>query len=232
MEKLEVRTRHHRDAKVTSTQEAMAGMSLLRLTHAMLLALLALNLPAADARKGRGKGQWVRVPKSPPAPTPTGNDFNTVECPKCMTVVMRLLLPMNRGCPMANSTVVSSSNAGRVPTAYCDTLLPKKRACIAYSFGLDGTWDFDKAMVSKGCRVLSFDPLCCGGAHRMGPSHDFIPVGLHTYDGLADSDDPTSAPAARRCTASRHACRAHSSSRRRPCAAPRHAQSPTRRSRC
>ena len=24
----------------------------------------------------------------------------------------------------------------------------------------------------------------------MGPSHDFIPVGLHTYDGLADSDDP------------------------------------------
>jgi hypothetical protein len=45
-------------------------------------------------------------------------------------------------------------------------------------------------MVSKGCRVLSFDPLCCGGAHRMGPSHDFIPVGLHTYDGLADSDDP------------------------------------------
>ena len=47
-----------------------------------------------------------------------------------------------------------------------------------------------QAMVSKGCRVLSFDPLCCGGAHRMGPSHDFIPVGLHTYDGLADSDDP------------------------------------------
>ena len=46
-------------------------------------------------------------------------------------------------------------------------------------------------MVSKGCRVLSFDPLCCGGAHRMGPSHDFIPVGLHTYDGLTDSDDPT-----------------------------------------
>jgi hypothetical protein len=45
-------------------------------------------------------------------------------------------------------------------------------------------------MVAKGCRVLSFDPLCCGGAHRMGPSHDFIPVGLHTYDGLADSDDP------------------------------------------
>ena len=47
-----------------------------------------------------------------------------------------------------------------------------------------------QAMVAKGCRVLSFDPLCCGGAHRMGPSHDFIPVGLHTYDGLADSDDP------------------------------------------
>jgi len=24
----------------------------------------------------------------------------------------------------------------------------------------------------------------------MGPSHDFIPIGLHWYDGLTDSDDP------------------------------------------
>jgi len=152
-------------------------------------------LALCDARpwrgKGRGGGQWVRVQKSPSAPAPpTSHDFDSSDCPKCMTVVMRLLVPGARGCPAANATIVSSSNVGRQPTAYCDTLLPKKRACVAYSFGLEGTWDFDKAMVSKGCRVLSFDPLCCGGAHRMGPSHDFIPVGLHTYDGLADSDDP------------------------------------------
>ena len=144
-----------------------------------------------------------------------------------MTLVMRVLVPAARGCPAANATVVASTNAARVPNAYCDTLLPKKRTCVAYSFGLDGTWDFDKAMVTRGCRVISFDPTCCGAAHRVGEFHDFVPVGLATYDGLADSDDPTSAPAARRCTASRHACRAHSSSRRRPCAAPRHAQSPT-----
>ena len=104
---------------------------------------------------------------------------------------MRLMVPAQRGCPASNATVVASSSTHRVPTAYCQELLPKKRACVAYSFGLDGTWDFDKAMVAQGCRVLSFDPLCCGGAHRMGPSHDFIPVGLHTYDGLADSDDPS-----------------------------------------
>jgi len=133
----------------------------------------------------------VRVPRSPSSPAPPLNhDYDSSDCPKCMTVVMRLLVPGPRGCPAANGTIVSSSNAGRVPTAFCETLLPKKRSCVAYSFGLEGTWDFDKAMVGKGCRVLSFDPLCCGGAHRMGPSHDFIPVGLHTYDGLADSDDP------------------------------------------
>ena len=61
-----------------------------------------------------------------------------------MTVVMRLLVPGAHGCPAANSTIVPSTAAGRVPTAFCDTLMPKKRNCIAYSFGLDGTWDFDK----------------------------------------------------------------------------------------
>jgi len=136
----------------------------------------------------RGKGRGSGSGKSPSSPGE--HSFETVDCPKCMSMVMRMLVPAARGCPAANATVVASSNPARVPNAYCDTLLPKKRACVAYSFGLDGTWDFDKAMVSKGCRVLSFDPLCCGGAHRMGPSHDFIPVGLHTYDGLTDSDDP------------------------------------------
>ena len=195
-------------------------MALGRLLASGLLLLLAP--PPCNGRwrgKGGGRGgQWMRAPRSPSAPAPPAtHDFDSSDCPKCMAVVMRLLQPGPRGCPAANATIVRSSNAGRVPTAYCDTLLPKKRACIAYSFGLEGTWDFDKvrtraqrtstpaarraliiglaransqAMVSKGCRVLSFDPLCCGGAHRMGPSHDFIPVGLHTYDGLVDSDDP------------------------------------------
>ena len=162
-------------------------MALSHLLSVGLLLLLA-PLPCNGRWRGKGKGGG-RGGQSAPA-TPATHDFDSSDCPNCMSVVMRLLQPGPRGCPAANATIVKSSNAGRVPTAYCDTLLPKKRACIAYSFGLEGTWDFDKAMVSKGCRVLSFDPLCCGGAHRMGPSHDFIPVGLHTYDGLADSDDP------------------------------------------
>ena len=160
------------------------------LSHLLTVGLLLLLAPLPCNGRWRGKGKGGgRGGQSAPA-TPATHDFDSSDCPNCMSVVMRLLQPGPRGCPAANATIVKSSNAGRVPTAYCDTLLPKKRACIAYSFGLEGTWDFDKAMVSKGCRVLSFDPLCCGGAHRMGPSHDFIPVGLHTYDGLADSDDP------------------------------------------
>merc|ERR1719240_1506399 len=160
------------------------------LTALCLLLALCEARPAKGRGRGRGGGQWVRVPRSPSAPAPpTSHDFDSSDCPKCMTIVMRLLVPNARGCPAANGTIVSSSNVGRAPTSYCETLLPKRRSCVAYSFGLEGTWDFDKAMVGKGCRVLSFDPLCCGG-HRMGPAHDFIPVGLHTYDGLADSDDP------------------------------------------
>ena len=159
------------------------------------IALLLLVSPSTEGfqkkwrGKNRGKGGGGAAAGAAPAP-PVGHNFDTVDCQKCMSAVMRLLVPLPRGCPQANATVVSTSSPHRVPTAYCTELLPKKRACVAYSFGLDGAWDFDKAMVGQSCRVLSFDPLCCGGAHRMGPSHDFIPVGLHTYDGLTDSDDP------------------------------------------
>ena len=111
---------------------------------------------------------------------------------------MRLLTPMNKGCSSGNaSTVPSSVPTKRVPTVYCETLLPKKRQCIVYSFGVDNIWDFDNALLKRGCRVLSFDPFCCGAAHTMGPEHDFIPIGLAPYDGLIESPPPTSAPRAR-----------------------------------
>ena len=80
----------------------------------------------------------------------------------------------------------------RVPTAYCDTFMPKKRQCTAYSFGIEGIWDWDKAMVTAGCKVSSFDPLCCGGARTVGPGHNFIPVALATYDGIAKAAPATS----------------------------------------
>lgn len=122
--------------------------------------------------------------------TPPATGFDAIDCKKCMTQVMRLLVPGGRGCQAGNGTLVPSSTALRVPTAYCDTLLPKKRQCIAYSFGVDSVWDYDNALVGKGCHVISFDPFCCGAAHHVKEAHDFVPVGLATYDGLADSKDP------------------------------------------
>jgi hypothetical protein len=116
-----------------------------------------------------------------------------LSCIKCKTAVMRVLVPMRRGCPGGNITVVPSTTASRVPTAYCDVLLPKKRQCLVYSFGVDPMMDFERAMhkrkdpatgVVSGCRVVSFDPFCCGAAHLIAPGHSFMPVGLATYDGM------------------------------------------------
>ena len=99
--------------------------------------------------------------------------------------LLHLLEPVARGCPASAGTAVPSSNvASHVEAKYCETRLPKQRACVAYSFGVGGVWDFDKAMVERGCRVRSFDPVCCGGAHPIGPNHDFAPLALAPYDGL------------------------------------------------
>jgi len=152
-----------------------------------VLALLAVAAPVAHGWKGKGKGGNSKSSKAPPEPSADGLDI--IDCKKCMTAVMRILVPANRGCPAGNGTIIPSSTPLRVSSAFCDTELPKKRKCIAYSFGIDGVWDFDKAMVQRGCRVISFDPTCCGNAHRVADNHDFVPVGLATYDGLADSED-------------------------------------------
>jgi len=158
-----------------------------------VVALLCATSPTDAYQRGKWKGKGKGRGAAAPAPLPAGTigNYDNVDCQKCMSTVMRLLIPHERGCPgQANGTVIASTDARKVPTAFCSELLPKKRACIAYSFGLDGSFDFDKQMVTATCRVLSFDPLCCGGSHRIGPSHDFIPIGLHWYDGLTDSDDP------------------------------------------
>ena len=51
--------------------------------------------------------------------------------------VMRLLVPAGRGCQAGNGSLIPSTTSARAPCAYCDTLLPKKRQCIVYSFGVD-----------------------------------------------------------------------------------------------
>ena len=157
-----------------------------RRTVLVVLALCA----AVSGGKGRGgNGKW-RAKQEAKAPEPKPEGFEGIECKKCMSAVMRLLVPANRGCPAGNGTVIPSSSPLRAPPAFCDTELPKRRKCVTYSFGISGAWDFDKAMVARGCRVISFDPTCCGAAHRVQENHDFVPIGLATYDGLADSDDP------------------------------------------
>eukprot|EP00966_Prymnesium_polylepis_P083903 1942692-Prymnesium_polylepis.1 len=150
------------------------------------LVVLALVLlagpPAAGWRRGKGRGK-----RGTPA---TPGSFDDVSCKRCMTTVMRLLTPAARGCAAGNGTVVPSSTPARVPTAFCDTLLPKKRLPVVYSFGVDNIWDFDKTMAVHGCAVVSFDPFCCGGARKLSETQDFVPIGLAAYDGMATSDDP------------------------------------------
>jgi hypothetical protein len=118
---------------------------------------------------------------------------DSLGCAKCKSAVMRLLVPARRGCPGGNMTLVPSTAPSRVPTAYCDVLLPKKRQCLVYSFGADSVLDFERAMnkrkdpasgESAGCRVVSFDPFCCGAAHLIAPGHSFVPVGLAAFDGM------------------------------------------------
>lgn len=153
--------------------------------RALPLLLCALSL--GTGAKHRGAGRWAggsAGPASAPSPdAPTG--FDAIACKKCMSAVMRLLTPSKNGCAGGNATIIASTSPKRVPTAYCDTFMPKKRQCTAYSFGIEGIWDWDKAMVTAGCKVSSFDPLCCGGARTVGPGHNFIPVALATYDGIA-----------------------------------------------
>ena len=147
--------------------------------------VLLLTLLLAASAQGR-RGRFHKGSGSTPRPP----GYDGVDCKKCMTFVMRLLTPAARGCADGNGTVVPSSTPLRVPTAFCDTLLPKKRQPIVYSFGVDNVWDFDKTMAIRGCEVVSFDPFCCGGSRKISEAQDFVPVGLAAYDGMAFSDDP------------------------------------------
>lgn len=157
--------------------------------HSLAVFLLVAFADSAVSWRSKGSGgRWVKNKEPPPKPK---NDFEEVECKKCMTQVMRILVPANRGCPGANGTTVASSVSTRASTSFCEPLLPKKRQCIAYSFGVDNVWDFDREMVANGCRVISFDPFCCGAAHRKSENHDFVPIGLSTFDGVMESDNPS-----------------------------------------
>ena len=99
--------------------------------------------------------------------------------------LLHLLTPVARGCPASSGTLIpSTAPSSHVDVGFCETLLPKVRQCVAYSFGIAGVWDFDKAMVARNCRVRSFDPTCCGGSQKIGPSHDFVPLSLAIYDGI------------------------------------------------
>ena len=156
-----------------------------RRTVLVVLALCA----AVSGGKGRGgNGKW-RAKQEAKAPEPKPEGFEGIECKKCMSAVMRLLVPANRGCPAGNGTVIPSSSPLRAPPAFCDTELPKRRKCVTYSFGISGAWDFDKAMVARGCRVISFDPTCCGAAHRVQEKRGRVGAGRLAREVAGSRDE-------------------------------------------
>jgi hypothetical protein len=180
----------------------------------------ALCLICALGVAAGGRRRWPKPAPTPePNTTPVPTGFDAIECKKCMSVraarepnraaqpahapastltaparharqvVMRLLTPQNKGCSSGNATTITQFKGA--PSVYCESLLPKRRECVVYSFAVSAVWDFDNAMLKRGCRVLSFDPFCCGAAHKMSPKHDFVPVGLGAYDGLVAAPPPT-----------------------------------------
>ena len=119
--------------------------------------------------------------------------------PGALYKLLRQLTPVEKGCKASSGTkIASSAPALRADPVFCETLLPKMRQCVLYSFGVGRTgWDLDKALASDGrCRVKSFDPSCCGGFHSIpylaaSASHDFVPLVLAPSDGLVGSSPAT-----------------------------------------
>ena len=119
--------------------------------------------------------------------------------PGALYKLLRQLTPVEKGCKASSGTkIASSAPALRADPVFCETLLPKMRQCVVYSFGVGRTgWDLDKALASDGrCRVKSFDATCCGGFHSIpylaaSASHDFVPLVLAPSDGLVVSSPAT-----------------------------------------
>ena len=170
------------------SMRARSPIVLLVLAIALLGGVEGRRKRGGGSRGGRGHSEIEEKPKAPSPPTPTG--FAAIECKKCMSIVMHLLTASDKGCKSGNATSVKSSSDKRAGTVYCETLIPKKRQCVGYSFRSDGAWEYESALVARGCRMLSFDPFCCGAAHKIKPGHDFVPVGLAPYDGVTDSGAP------------------------------------------
>ena len=104
----------------------------MRLTALLCFALAGCSAAWRRGKRGGGAGGASAVT----------NEFDGVECKKCMSTVMRLLVPAPRGCPEGNGSFVASSTASRVPSAFCDAALPKKRlrgADLAIAGGGVGT---------------------------------------------------------------------------------------------
>lgn len=107
--------------------------------------------------------------------------------PGALYKLLHHLTPVERGCKASAGTkITSSSPSTRADLAFCETLLPKMRQCVVYSFGVGRTgWDLDKALATDDkCRVKSFDPACCGGSHTIGPAHEFVPLVIASSDGI------------------------------------------------
>ena len=58
-----------------------------------------------------------------------------------------------------------------------------KKRCNVLSFGIDYNWIFDDYMLSRGCKVWSFDPSMRPGKYKRHKNHEFFPIGLGNQNG-------------------------------------------------
>ena len=61
-----------------------------------------------------------------------------------------------------------------------------KPPCNVISVGIAYNFIFDKFMLSKGCRVWSYDPSMKEGSYNQGPKHKFFHVGIGGKDGWSN----------------------------------------------
>jgi hypothetical protein len=157
-------------------------------SHYCRCLVAALALATAEAR---GAKKWR------PTAAPTDASSNAAAAPttpaaepclRCMSAALHLLTVSSprRACPAANATLLSSMSPDA--SAYCPSLLPKKRPCSAFVFGADASYSYASAFVALGCSVVSFDAYAQSGTRRVSANHTAIPLALGTENGIAYSD--------------------------------------------
>ncbi|EGB02720.1 hypothetical protein AURANDRAFT_72831, partial [Aureococcus anophagefferens] len=78
----------------------------------------------------------------------------------------------------ADAHVIKGENENEPDVHVCMDFLKRNEPCVVYSIGIANNWLFDDLMLSKGCRVFSFDPTMSGDHKRHPERHTFEPIGI------------------------------------------------------